>query len=190
MARPKNVLGLDASYRGTGAYAAGVLWDLEGGRAIETRTAEAKVDFPYVPTYLGFREIPVFGGLMDMAGEGTVLMLDGNGILHPFGFGLACHIGVEYGLPSIGVAKTLLCGNVDANCCKDFGSATPVRLDGKQVGAELRTSARGKPVYVSPGNLTSMPSAVKTTARASRLKIPEPLRLAHLAAAEARRVGA
>ncbi|MFO7618700.1 MAG: endonuclease V, partial [Thermoplasmata archaeon] len=137
-----------------------------------------------VPTYLGFREIPVFRPIIEELDEDAILMLDGNGILHPFGFGLASHIGVEFGMPSIGVAKSLLCGSTGERCSS---IATPVMLNGKQVGAQLKTSARAKPIYVSPGHIISMPGAVKITASASRLKIPEPIRLAHIEATAMRR---
>jgi len=191
LAEPKKipglVLGLDASYIGTRAFGVGILFSISDKKVIETFRSETRIDWPYVPTYLGFREIPVFKPIIKELGQDAILMLDGNGILHPFGFGLASHIGVEFGMPSIGVAKALLCGAVDGKSCKDFRAATPVKLDGRQVGAELRTSPRGKPVYVSPGHMMSMAGSVKTTVKVSRLKIPEPLRLAHLEATAMRR---
>lgn len=191
LADPKNmptrILGLDASYIGTRAFAAGILFDIKNKKIVKTFRAESKINWPYVPTYLGFRELPVFRPIIQEAGDDAILMLDGNGTLHPFGFGIASHIGVELGMPAIGAAKSLLCGKVDANSCKDFGAATPIRLNGKQIGAELRTSVRAKPIYVSPGHMMSMPTAVRTAVSVSRLKIPEPLRLAHTEATVMRR---
>ena len=181
---PEFILGLDASYIGTRAFGAGILFDVENKKVVETFRSETPINWPYVPTYLGFREIPVFRPIVEALDRDAVLMLDGNGILHPFGFGMASHLGVEFGMPSVGVAKSLLCGSVAERCSK---AASPVMLDGKQVGAELRTSPRAKPVYVSPGHMMSMPGAVKMAAKASRLKIPEPLRLAHLEATAMRR---
>ncbi len=183
-------LGLDASYDGTRAFGAGILFSISDNKPLKTFRSEIRVDWPYVPTYLGFREIPVFRPIIEQLGREAILMLDGNGILHPFGFGLASHIGVEFGMPAVGVAKTLLCGKVDEGSCRDFGAATPVMLAGKQVGAELRTSARAKPVYVSPGHMMSMAGSVRLTAKVSRLKIPEPLRLAHIEATAMRRSSA
>ncbi len=184
---PDLVLGLDASYIGTRAFGAGILFSISDKKVLDTFHSEIRIDWPYVPTYLGFREIPVFKPMIEQLEEPAILMLDGNGILHPFGFGLASHAGVEFGLPSIGAAKTLLCGTVDASSCNGFNAATPIKLNGKQIGAELRTSARAKPVYVSPGHMMSMASAVKVTANVSRLKIPEPIRLAHIEATAMRR---
>ncbi len=188
---PKNmpdlILGLDASYIGTKAYGAGVLFSISYKKVVKTIRSEVRINWPYVPTYLGFREIPVFRPIIEALGEDAILMLNGNGILHPFGFGIASHIGIEFGMPSLGAAKTLLCGQVDESSCKDFRAATPVKLEGKQIGAELRTSPRAKPIYVSPGHMMSMPSSVKVTVSVSRLKIPEPIRLAHLEATAMRR---
>lgn len=184
---PTRILGLDASYTGTRAFAVGILFDIKNKKVVNTFRAESKVNWPYVPTYLGFREIPVFRPIIEEAGDDAILMLDGNGILHPFGFGIACHIGVELDMPAIGAAKSLLCGRADSLACKDFGAATPVRLNGKQIGAELRTSARAKPIYISPGHMMSMPTAIRTAVSVSRLKIPEPLRLAHIEATAMRR---
>jgi deoxyribonuclease V len=184
---PDFILGLDASYIGTRAYGAGILYSASDKKVVKTIRSEVRINWPYVPTYLGFREIPVFRPIIEALDRDAVLMLDGNGILHPFGFGLASHIGVEFGMPSIGAAKTLLCGAADDANCSGFRAATPVMLDGRQIGAGLKTSARGKPIYVSPGHIMSMPSAVKLTAKVSRLKIPEPLRLAHIEATAMRR---
>jgi deoxyribonuclease V len=184
---PDLVLGLDASYNGTRAYGAGILYRISDNKVVDTIRSEVRINWPYVPTYLGFREIPVFKPIIEALDRDAILMLDGNGILHPLGFGMASHMGVEFGMPSIGVAKTLLCGTANLDSCKDFRAATPVMLNGRQVGAELRTSSRGKPIYVSPGHMMSMPGSVKITVKVSRLKIPEPLRLAHLEATAMRR---
>ena len=180
---PNLVLGLDASYIGTRAFGAGILFDINKNKAIKTTTSECRISWPYVPTYLGFREMPVFKPIIEELGQDAIIMLDGNGILHPFGFGIASHVGVEFDSPSIGAAKSLLCGSPG----KVSGDARPIVLSGKAIGTELKTSARAKPIYVSPGHKMSMASAVKITTKVSRLKIPEPLRLAHMEATAMRR---
>jgi len=180
------VLGLDASYIGTRAFAAGVLYSVKEKRQVKLFTAENKINWPYVPTYLGFREIPAFGPIIEELKGDAVLMLDGNGILHPFGFGIASHIGVVQGMPSVGAAKTLLCGK-PAGIPSKLGASQPVILGKRRIGAALRTSERGKPIYVSPGHLMDMETAVRLTRSVSRLRIPEPLRLAHAEATEMRR---
>ncbi|MBA3044696.1 MAG: endonuclease V [Candidatus Thermoplasmatota archaeon] len=178
---PDMILGLDASYIGTRAFGAGILFHISDKKVVKTFTSESKINWPYIPTYLGFREMPVFKLIIDELGRDAILMLDGNGVLHPFGFGIASHIGVEFGMPSIGAAKSLLCGSVGT------GTNPPVTLGGHTIGTELKTSPRAKPIYISPGHKISMASAVKITAKISRLKIPEPLRLAHMEATAMRR---
>jgi deoxyribonuclease V len=185
---PNYVLGLDASYNGTNAFGAGVLYDFDADKPVKTYRTKVRISFPYVPTYLGFREIPVFREIISQVKEPAILMLDGNGTLHPLGFGIACHIGVEMGMPSIGVAKTKLCGSIDMEFHgKPTADARPIVMDGKTIGTELKTSARGKPIYVSPGHGLSADTALDIVKMVSRLKIPEPLRLAHAEATAMRR---
>lgn len=182
-ALPDYVLGLDASYNGTTAFGAGVLFDFVEEKPVKTFHTKLRISFPFVPTYLGFREIPVFREIISQVKEPTILMLDGNGTLHPVGFGLASHIGVEMGMPAIGVAKTKLCGELSAEP-KKVGESKPIVLKGKEIGRALRTSDRGNPIYVSPGHGISAATALDLVSMVSRLKIPEPLRLAHAAATE------
>jgi len=183
---PNFVLGLDASYNGTKAYAAGILFDIKKNEPVKTYLAEVKINFPYVPTYLGFREIPVYQEIISQVDEPAILMVDGNGILHPYGIGIASHLGVELKMPAIGVAKSKLCGQLSAEP-KKVGESRPILLDKKEIGKALKTSARAKPIFVSPGHNISMASALKITKKTARLKLPEPTRLAHIEATEMRR---
>jgi deoxyribonuclease V len=102
----------------------------------------------------------------------TASMLDGNGVLHPFGFGLASHVGVSLDIPTLGVAKNLLCGNVENNT---------VFIDDKKKGYVFSQSKRvKKPIYVSPGHKISFKSSLRIVKHLSSYKIPEPLRQAHI----------
>ena len=183
---PNYVLGLDASYNGTKAYGAGVLFDIKKNKLVETYQAEIKINFPYVPSYLAYREIPIYKKIIQQVDESAILMVDGNGILHPYGIGIASHLGIEMGMPAIGVAKSKFCGELSAEPTK-LGESKPIILDKKEIGRALKTSARAKPIYVSPGHDISMASALKITSKTARLKIPEPTRLAHMKATEMRR---
>jgi deoxyribonuclease V len=185
---PDTILGLDVSYSGINAYGAGVLYDLEKMESVKIIRVKSEVKFPYVPTYLGFREIPIFKEIVRKLKKPTILMPDGNGILHPFGFGLASHIGVELNTPSIGVAKTRLCGELNREPTKT-GSSETITLDGKVIGHSLKTSERAKPVYVSPGHLISHGKSLELTKKLARLKLPEPIRLAHIEATKFRKEG-
>lgn len=186
---PDLVLGLDVSYARLNAYGAGVLYDIGNNEPIRTYKVKAEVKFPYVPTYLGFREMPIFKKIIAKVKEPAVLMLDGNGTLHPFGLGIASHIGVELETPSIGVAKSRLCGDLPHEP-EGAGDAEPVKLGGKIIGHALKTSERAKPVFVSAGHMMSQRTAVKLVKSAARLKIPEPVRLAHIEATRFRKESA
>jgi deoxyribonuclease V len=185
---PDTVLGLDVSYSGINAFGAGVLYDMQKMESVKTIRVKSEVKFPYVPTYLGFRETPVFNDIVRKLKKPAILMVDGNGIMHPFGFGLASHIGVELNTPSIGVAKSQLCGELKSEPTMR-GNSEKITLDGKIIGHSLKTSERAKPVYVSPGHLISHGKSVELIKKLARLKLPEPIRLAHIAATKFRKEG-
>ncbi len=166
--------GVDISYEGRNAYGALVVVK---GEKKEIITKKMRVDFPYIPTYLAFREAPLIGELIKELSEDIILLVDGNGILHPRFFGLASHVGVEYNLPTVGVAKSLLLGEVRGE---------KVIFKGKQVGLFLK-SGRSRGIYISPGHRVSMESSLKIVKKFTRYKNPEPLRLAHIYANKFRR---
>ncbi len=136
--------------------------------------------FPYIPGLLGFREAPcvisAFGKLRERC---DMIMVDGHGLAHPRGFGLACHVGVLLDIPAMGVAKKCLYGTFSEPGLKK-GERTLMRgRDGEVVGAALRTRDGVKPVFVSIGNRTDLDTSVMIALECSRgLRIPEPTRLA------------
>ncbi|HDM67326.1 MAG TPA: methylated-DNA--[protein]-cysteine S-methyltransferase [Thermoplasmatales archaeon] len=175
------VAGFDVAYPKSDfdeCCAAIVIMDYHSKEIIERRTIFDKTRFPYIPTYLAFRELPFLEKLLkEVEVQPTILMVDGNGILHPFEFGLACHVGVTLGVPCIGVAKTLLCGSI-----RDDGW---VVYNDKILGYAFYTSSRvRKPVYISPGHNVSLPTAVNIVKHVSTTlyKNPIPLREAHILA--------
>lgn len=170
--------GVDLSYPSPSrARAAAVLLDLESLKLVEAESVEAEVRFPYVPTLLSFREAPpIFKALRKLKVRPDVVLVDGQGVAHPFRCGLACHVGVILGIPTIGVAKKLLCGEV-----KDFkADRAPIVFEGETVGMAVRLE-KGKPIYVSVGHLVSLEDAVEIVLKCVRKpgRLPEPLRLAH-----------
>ena len=177
------IAGIDVAYRGEHAFAAMVTFDVRSGDEVERTVVEGEARFPYIPSYLAFREIPVIEPLMHGLDDETVVMYDGNGILHPEGFGIACQVGVEFDVPTIGVAKSLLCGTVRL---PSHGSSRPVVFKGRTVGHALAVGTRGRPVYVSPGHKMTCRSAVEVTLRFLRHRVPEPTRIAHILAGAAR----
>jgi len=98
-------------------------------------------------------------------------MFDGNGILHPYGIGLASHMGVLFDISSIGVAKSLLYGDVNGDV---------VSINGEKRGYCYYASEKIKnPIYISPGNNISFESSLKIVKNLCEFKVPEPIRLAH-----------
>jgi len=182
--KPEKIAGVDVAYDDEHSYAAIVYFDFQTGRQLESEVIEGIARFPYVPTYLAFREIPVITDLMRRVDQDTVVMYDGNGILHPNRFGIASQVGVVFGVPTVGVAKKLLCGTFSSGSPR---SGLEVRLDGNLVGYAVSKKALSTPVYVSPGHLMSPGHALAVTKRFLKYRIPEPTRLAHIIAEDARR---
>jgi len=174
----KTVAGIDVSYpKNEFDYATGacVVMDYKTKKIIEKKTISWETNFPYISTYLFYREFPVIRELVNiLKSDPTVFLFDGNGILHPYGIGLASQAGINLNKPSIGVAKRLLYGEIKG---KD------VLIGDKKKGFLHYSSDRIKrPVFVSPGNHISFESSNKIVKHFSKYKIPEPLRQAHLLA--------
>jgi deoxyribonuclease V len=181
----ERVAGLDIAYEGDRAFAAMVVIDIETGSEVGRYYSEGNAKFPYIPTYLTFREIPAIAPLMRHLDVRTVVMYDGNGILHPEGFGVASQVGVAFGVGTIGVAKKLLCGKVSGS---SKGGRSEVLVDGKKAGYAMSKRRGIRPVYVSVGYRISLESAADICSRFLIHRIPEPTRQAHIAA-EAYRQG-
>ena len=127
---------------------------------LETAIAYRLTRFPYVPGLLSFREIPtVLDALEKLVDPPDLLLCDGQGIAHPRRLGIASHLGLLVDIPSIGVGKTRLCGRHD-EVPEEKGGWTPLRDKDDIIGAVLRTRARVKPLYISPGHRIGLESAV------------------------------
>jgi len=180
--RIRLVAGADvaSSRRGDRLIAGVVVWDLQESRIVEQAVAVAKANFPYVPGLLSFREAPVLLAAFDqLCHQPDVAIFDGQGYAHPRRFGLACHVGVLIDVPSVGCAKSRLCGKHEEPG-RERGSRAKL-WDGEELlGTVLRTRSGVKPVYVSVGHRADLPSAERLVLRcASRYRLPEPTRLAH-----------
>ena len=182
--RVERVAGVDVAYKDGRAFAALVVFDIESGDEVERHVVERTASFPYIPTYLAFREMPVIAPLFEHVDDRTVVMYDGNGVLHPEGFGIASQVGVSFGLPTIGVAKKLLCGEVSR---ATRSRQSEVKLNGKVIGLAMSARRSTNPVYVSIGHMVSLRTAKSIVERFSKHRIPEPTRQAHAAAESARR---
>jgi deoxyribonuclease V len=183
----RNIGGVDVAYDENNAYAACVVLDAEKMKLVEERRLSGKVSFPYVSTYLSYRELPIIKKIYArLKKKPDVLMVDGNGILHPRRIGIASHVGIELDIPTIGVAKRLLLGRLGKVPKKigDFGS---IIYDGKVVGMALKTSKSDNYVYVSPGHMVSMKSALELSKKLCYHRFPETIRRAHRMAGELKR---
>ena len=163
----------------TRAWASLVVVDVHTKKPIYSHVTEGVVDFPYIPTFLAFRELPLMLKVYQEAKiKPDAFMIDGQGISHPRGCGIASHFGVTTNTVSVGVAKTLLVGKYES-LGRKRGSLSPIVYKGKVVGVALRTKDNTEPVYVSVGHKISLRSAVGLVLSLCLYRIPEPTRLAH-----------
>ncbi|MFJ3876637.1 endonuclease V [Streptomyces sp. NPDC090077] len=158
--------------------AAAVVLDAATLEVVAESTAAGQVSFPYVPGLLAFRELPtVLAALEALPVTPGLVVCDGYGLAHPRGFGLACHLGVVTGLPSMGVAKNPFTFTFEEPGLSR-GEASPLLApDGAVVGRALRTQRGIKPVYVSVGHRVSLDNAcAHALALSPRFRIPETTR--------------
>jgi len=169
-------------------HAAVVVIDAGTLEVLETVSASAEPTFPYVPGLLSFREGPVVElAYRELKLEPDLLMFDGQGIAHPRGLGLASHMGLLLDRPSIGCAKSRLIGDFKEPKQKR-GAMRTLSIQRKKVGVVLRSKDNTKPLFVSPGHRISVESAADWVLRTAKgYRLPEPTRLAHIAAGRAKR---
>ncbi|MEA5123641.1 deoxyribonuclease V [Xanthomonas floridensis] len=180
-ATPQLLAGFDVGFEDDGqtTRAAAVLLDAQTLLPLEMQVARVATSMAYVPGLLSFRELPaLLQALALLSRTPDLVFVDGQGIAHPRGLGIAAHLGVVTGLPSIGVAKQRLAGTfVEPGA--DRGDHSPILLGGTQIGWALRSKPRCNPLIVSPGHRVSMQGALDWTLRTLRAyRLPEPTRLA------------
>ncbi|MEL1245855.1 deoxyribonuclease V [Flavobacterium sp. DGU11] len=140
----------------------------------------AETKFPYVPQYLGFREVPpLLLAWEQLPQKPDLVVLDGQGVTHPRRMGIASHFGLLTDHPSIGCAKNMLFGNYNP-LGLDKMSTSPISSYNEIMGYALRTKAGVKPVYISPGHKVSVKDSLSIMEKCVlKHRIPEPTRLAH-----------
>ncbi|MEU7057675.1 endonuclease V [Streptomyces sp. NPDC046197] len=176
-----HVTGVDVAYDDERdlVAAAAVVLDAAGLTVVAEATAVGRISFPYVPGLLAFREIPtVLAALETLPCPPGLVVCDGYGLAHPRRFGLAGHLGVLTGLPTIGVAKNPFTFSYEEPAAAR-GSASPLLADTEEVGRALRTRHGVKPVYVSVGHRVSLDNACgHTLALTPAYRLPETTRRA------------
>ncbi|GII03848.1 endonuclease V [Planobispora takensis] len=159
--RPATVAGVDVAYDGDRLAAAVAVLDGTTLEVLEEVTVTGRTAFDYVPGLLAFRELPaLLDALERLSLVPELVVCDGYGLAHPRRFGLACHLGVLTGLPSIGVGKTAFVGS-HAEPGPARGSQADLVLDGEVVGRVLRTRDGVKPVFVSVGHRVDLDTACR-----------------------------
>ncbi len=181
----KTVGGADVSYADKFGFCSIVILNLKDMTLVEKLTSKSRINFPYVPTFLSFREAePITRTYKKMRVKPDVLLIDGHGIAHPRGLGLASHVGVILEAPTIGVAKNPLVG--DFRAPTKPGVAQKIFLNGAEAGFALKTLSNARPIFISPGHMVSLNSSLRIV-RGCLMghKLPEPLRLAHVTSKKA-----
>jgi len=187
--RVRLVAGLDCAFSKDGKriLAAVVVLRMGDFELVETTNAAKKVTFPYIPGLLSFREAPVcLAAVEKLKQKPDVFIIDGQGIAHPRRLGLAAHLGLFFGKPTIGCAKSRLTGAYEEPPLEKGGYSLLMDERSKQggepetIGAVVRTRTNVKPVFVSVGNKCRLADAIETTlACTTKYRLPEPTRLAH-----------
>jgi deoxyribonuclease V len=152
-------------------------------RVVETKLVQGKLDFPYIPGLLSFRESPlILAACEQLTVTPDLILVDGQGVAHPRRMGLASHLGLFLNTPTIGCAKSLLCGRHEVPSEKP-GSYAEVVDRGNIIGVVLRTRLGTKPICISIGHKIDLQTAIHWVLECCRgYRLPEPTRLAHLAA--------
>lgn len=183
LSRCELVAGADVSYDldSNVVYAGVVVIRIADGSVVERQGAVYETKFPYVPGFLSFRETPaLLQALAKLTTEPEVFMFDAQGLAHPRRFGLACHVGLWLDRPSLGCAKSRLCGT-HPELAPEAGSIAPLTDQGEVIGDVVRTQTNINPVYVSAGHKIDRAGAVRVVlASRSGYRLPEPTRQADI----------
>jgi deoxyribonuclease V len=182
------IAGVDAAFTEDRVVAAACLYSFPDLTCLEQAADIQELRFPYVPGYLAFREGPaIIASIKKLTRKPDTILADGQGIAHPRGFGIACHIGVLLDIPTIGCAKTRLVGDYREPGIRK-GSWSHLTYEGAVVGAVLRTRHGVRPLFISPGHRIDAEGAVSfVLSCVGKYRIPEPLRCADAASRNARK---
>ena len=178
----RHVAGIDLGYdlNNKRCRAAIAVLNFPALETVETTLIHAPIEFPYIPGYLSFREVPAaLQAYEQLSIKPDMIICDGHGYAHPRRFGLACHLGVTLDIPTIGAAKSRFIGEYSEPGIEK-GSLTALIHQGEQIGVVLRSRRSVQPIYVSIGHRISLASAVKLVQQCvTRYRLPETTRVAH-----------
>lgn len=167
------IAGCDQAFIDNNVISAVVVLDYKTLKVVEKKYAIAKAPLQYIPGFLSYRESPaVIEAVSKLNQRPDILMVDGNGLLHPRKIGIAAHLGLLIDTPTIGVAKKLIIGEEKNG---------KIIVDGETRGVALNTKLHAKPIYLSPGHRVSLKTATEVVKNCmvEKHKLPEPLHQAH-----------
>lgn len=172
------IAGCDCALTESSIFSVFVVFAYPSLKELEIVTDTSPLTLPYVPGFLAFREIPgLLQAFSKLNHRPNIIMVDGQGILHPRRMGIATHLGIKLNIPTIGVAKKKLCGTFDPP--EKVGEASPVIHHNETVGYAYLSKPRTNPIFISPGHMCDLPSALACTKSVFRShKLPEPTRIA------------
>ncbi len=177
------VAGFDISFSGNNGYGVCVIVN-KNMDIVEKIAIKKTILFPYIPTFLAFREMPIMIELYKkIKNKPDLILVDGNGIIHPRRCGIAVHFGIITKKPTIGVAKSHLYGKYKEPQNKRFSYSQVYDEYNNIIGVAIRTKENSKPIFVSPGNMIDIKSSINVLKKLTlHYRIPQPLRLAHIEA--------
>ena len=187
---PRFVAGADVAFSEDKklVLAAALVYDRVEQRVVEVVHATRPVEYPYIPTFLSFREGPaVMQAIQSLKHEFGVVCYDGQGYAHPRRCGFASHVSIQLDVEGVGVAKSRLIGTFEEPS-EEAGASSPLTDRGEQIGLVLRTRARTNPIFISVGHKVDLPSAAALAlACCTKYRIPEPTRQADIEVAKLKR---
>lgn len=180
----QTVCGLDVAYLRQTAIGAAVLLSFPHLKVLEQKIVYCQTTVPYIPTFLSFREYaPLSLAYASLHNPSDLCFVDAHGRAHPRKLGAASHFGILKDIPTIGVAKRLLCGEIDSTS-RTYETVT---LDNEVIGARINSKSGCNPIYVSVGHRISLETAVNMTLQCvTKYRLPEPTRHAHQLATKTR----
>lgn len=178
---PEYIAGVDAAFSEDSVICVACLYKFPELKHIEDEYSVTKVDFPYIPGFLSFREGPaIIMTINKLRIKPDIVLFDGQGIAHPEGLGIASHLGVFLNIPTIGCAKSRLVGTY-TELGERKGEFSYLIYRGIKIGVVLRTRNGVRPVFVSPGHMIDLKQAMDIVLKCTdKYRIPEPLRRADM----------
>ncbi len=177
----KKVAGADVSYYKNKMIAGVIVFEFPNLKAIEKRSFISPINFPYIPGLLTFREGPsILAAFKKIKNEPDIILFDGQGIAHPRRMGIATHLGLFLGRPTIGCAKSRLSGKY-TSVGEEKGNYALLKEGEEVLGAVLRTRREVKPIFVSPGHKIDLPNSIEIVLKCIvKYRLPLPVREAHI----------